>query len=278
MRVAVTGAEGMLGHDLRRVFSDADFIGFTLDLLDITRLDDVMKKIRETRPDFLIHAAAFTDVDRCETEPETAYLVNGVGARNVAMACEDIRCPIVYISTDYVFDGSKDGPYNEWDPTDPVNLYGLSKLMGERFVSTHTNRFYIVRTSWLYGINGKNFVDTILKLMSRRESLDVVNDQRGCPTYAMDLGRKLRELIGRGYGTYHITNSGECTWYDFARKISVLSGMNKRVNPVTSEQFRRPAKRPANSVLGKTMLRLEGLGEPRHWEEGLADYLRERMA
>lgn len=276
MKIAVTGAEGMLGHDLRRAFTDSDFAGFTIGTLDITRLDDVMKQVRETRPDVMIHAAAFTDVDRCEAEPETAYLVNGIGARNVAMACEEVRCPMVYISTDYVFDGTRQADYNEWDPPGPVNQYGLSKLMGERFVTSCTNRFYIVRTSWLYGSNGKNFVDTIRRLLRERDSLDVVNDQRGCPTYTVDLAHTLRVLIGRGYGTYHITNSGHCTWFDFAVEIARLSGSRTAINAVTSEQFRRPARRPAHSVLGKTMLRLEGIPEPRPWEEGLAAYLKER--
>jgi len=276
MKIAVTGAEGMLGHDLRKVFSDSDFRGFTLDALDITGLDDVMTAVKDAGPDFLIHAAAFTDVDRCEAEPEKAYLINGLGARNLAMACEEVRCPIVYISTDYVFDGTKQGAYDEWDPTSPVNQYGLSKLMGERFVASCTNRFYIVRTSWLYGVNGRNFVDTILRLLGERESLDVVDDQRGCPTYTVDLARSLKALLGRGYGTYHITNTGECSWYDFAVSIAKKSGRRTPVNPVTSGQFIRPARRPANSVLGKTMLRLEGLPEPRHWEEGLEAYLKER--
>lgn len=276
MRIALTGAEGMLGHDLKRVFCDAEVVGFTIDTLDITRLDDVMAQVRQAKPDVLIHAAAFTDVDRCEAEPETAYLVNGIGARNAAMACEEVRCPMVYISTDYVFDGTRESEYDEWDSPNPVNQYGLSKLMGERFVASCTNRSYIVRTSWLYGSNGKNFVDTIRRLLRERDSLDVVNDQRGCPTYTIDLARTLKDLIGRGFGTYHITNSGQCTWYDFAVKIAQLSGSATTIRPVTSEQFRRPARRPAHSVLGKTMLRLEGIPEPRAWEEGLAAYLNER--
>ncbi|MBI5641192.1 MAG: dTDP-4-dehydrorhamnose reductase [Nitrospirae bacterium] len=273
MKVAFTGAAGMLGYALKRVFSDSDMIGFTRDTLDITVLEDARKKINEMRPDFLIHAAAYTNVDQCEAEPEKAYLVNGVGARNVAIACEEIGCPVVYISSDYVFDGTKDTPYNEWDATNPVSQYGLSKLMGERFVSSHTNRYYIVRTSWLYGENGKNFVDTIIRLLSEKESLEVVNDQIGSPTYTFDLAHKLKELLGRGYGTYHITNSGRCSWYDFAVAIAEKKGIGKQILPVTSERFVRPAKRPAYSVLGTTMLRLEGLTEARHWKDGLDAYL-----
>ena len=157
MKVALTGAEGMLGHAVKKVFSDMDLIEFTYDLLDITVLDDVIKMIRDAKPDFLIHTAALTNVDQCEHEPENAYLVNGVGARNITIACEDIKCPVMYVSTDYVFDGEKGSPYNELDDTNPVNIYGLSKLMGERFVRDLTNRFYIIRTSWLYGESGKHF-------------------------------------------------------------------------------------------------------------------------
>jgi dTDP-4-dehydrorhamnose reductase len=276
MKVALTGAEGMLGHDLRKIFSDAEIIPFTLHTLDITVLDDVIKKIGEVKPDFLIHAAAFTDVDRCEAEPEKAYLVNGVGARNVVMACEEIKCPIVYISTDYVFDGSKKGPYDEWDETNPINQYGLSKLMGERYVASLTNRFYIVRTSWLYGKNGKNFVETVLRLLSERETIEVVNDQVGSPTFTLDLAIKLKEVIGKGYGTYHITNSGSCSWYDFAVMIASKKGIKRQIIPTTTERFNRPAKRPANSVLGNTMLRLEGISPLRHWEEALDAYLRDK--
>lgn len=273
MKIALTGAEGMLGHDVRKIFSDADITPFTLHTLDITVLDDVMKKIREVKPDFLVHAAAFTDVDRCESEPEKAYLVNGLGARNVVMACEEIKCPIVYISTDYVFDGSKKGPYDEWDETNPINQYGLSKLMGERYVASLTNRFYIVRTSWLYGRNGKNFVETVLRLLSERETIEVVNDQVGSPTFTLDLAIKLKEVIGKGYGIYHITNAGSCSWYDFAVMIASKKGIQRQIIPTTTERFNRPAKRPANSVLGNTMLRLEGISPLRHWEEALDTYL-----
>ncbi|MBI5101843.1 MAG: dTDP-4-dehydrorhamnose reductase [Nitrospirae bacterium] len=274
MRVALTGSEGMLGHDILRAFKDVDVVGLTLGSLDITVMDSVIKTMREIKPDLLIHAAAYTDVDRAEAEPEKAYLVNGVGTRNLSMAAEELRCPLMYISTDYVFDGTKTGHYDEWDMTNPVNQYGLSKLMGERFVSSLTSRHYIVRTSWLYGKNGRNFVATIGRLLAERESLDVVDDQRGCPTYTVDLADKLRELSGKGYGTYHITNSGTCSWYEFAVKIGELTGIQRKINPVTTDKFPRPAKRPVNSVLGNTMLRLEGLEPARRWEDGLRDYLK----
>jgi dTDP-4-dehydrorhamnose reductase len=274
VKIALTGSDGMLGSDIKNVFSDVDLINFTLHDFDITDLDKSIKAIKEAKPDYLIHVAAYTDVDGCESNPETAFLVNGIGARNITMACEEIGCPVIYISTDYVFDGTKKETYNEWDKTNPINMYGLSKLIGEQFVTSLTNRFYIVRTSWLYGKNGKNFVDTIIRLLSERDEIDVVNDQTGSPTFTCDLAGKLKELIGRGYGTYHITNTSHCSWHEFAVEIAKLKGINKNINPTTTEKFKRPAKRPAFSVLGNTMLRLEGIGPARHWKEALKDYLR----
>lgn len=277
MKVALTGADGMLGQDIVRVFSGAssgiELTGLTLERLDITVLDDVMKALRELRPDFLIHGAAYTDVDAAESAPEQAYRVNGIGTRNLAMASAEFGFPIIYISTDYVFDGTKSGQYDEWDRTSPVNQYGLSKLMGEQFVTSLTNRYYIVRTSWLCGKSGRNFVGTISRLLEERDRLEVVDDQRGCPTFAPDLALKLRELLGKGYGTYHITNSGDCSWYEFARQIADYKGSRAQLVPVTSDKFPRPARRPANSVLGNTMLRLEGIAPARPWEEALREYL-----
>ena len=274
MKIFLTGSEGMLGYDIVRVFDNFEMTCPTRHALDITALDDVINAVRESRPDCIIHAAAYTNVDGAEAEPEAAYKVNGKGTRNLVMAAEELRVPIVYISTDYVFDGSKTGQYDEWDRTSPVNQYGLSKRMGEDFVSSLTNRYYIVRTSWLWGKNGKNFVDTISRLLDERESLDVVDDQRGCPTFTYDLAVKLRELIQKGYGTYHITNSCDCSWHGFASKIAELRGIRKKINPVSTDKFPRPAKRPVNSVLGNTMLRLEGIEPARRWEEALEDYLK----
>ena len=273
MRVALTGSDGMLGSDISNVFSDVELTAFDLNDFDITDLDKTVSIIKDTNPDCLIHTAAYTDVDGCELDPEKAYLINGTGARNVTMACEEIKCPIIYISTDYVFDGAKKKPYDEWDMTAPVNQYGFSKLLGERFVSSMTNRFYIVRTSWLYGKNGKNFVETISRLLSEKDEIEVVDDQVGSPTFTYDLALKLRELIGKGYGTYHITNSSQCSWYEFAVEIAGLKSGKTKIKPTTSDKFKRPAKRPAFSVLDNAMLRLEGIHELRHWKEALKDYL-----
>lgn len=273
MRVALTGSNGMLGFAIKSTFTDIELVGLSRRDIDITDLDKTVSKIKEIKPDYLLHAAAYTDVDGSELNPEKAYLVNGIGTRNVTMACEAIGCPIMYISTDYVFDGTKKEPYDEWDLPNPVNKYGLSKLLGERFVMSFTNRFYIVRTSWLYGKNGKNFVDSITKLLSEKEELNVVNDQIGSPTYTNDLAVKLKELIGRGYGVYHITNASVCSWYEFAVEIAKLKNSKTKIQPITSDNLNRPAKRPAFSVLANTMLRLEGIKELRHWRDALEDYL-----
>ncbi|GAB4484426.1 MAG: dTDP-4-dehydrorhamnose reductase [Thermodesulfovibrionales bacterium] len=272
-RVALTGAAGMLGRAVRRVFGEGAVLPFTHADLDVTDLDGTVRTVRDARPGLLIHAAAFTDVDRCETEFDTAFRVNALGARNAAIACEEAGCPIIYISSDYVFDGTKGAAYDEWDETKPVNAYGLSKLLGERFVASHSRRFFIVRTSWLYGPGGKNFVDTISGLLGTNESLRVVADQTGSPTFSSDLALFLRKLGGRGYGTYHFSNSGSCTWHEFACEIALLRGSRTPVVPVTTAEFPRPAKRPAFSALNHTMLRLEGMEEPRHWKEALSDYL-----
>jgi len=273
LKVALTGSGGMLGHEVKNVFNDVDLIALTRQDFDITDLDKTFSVIKEMRPDYLIHAAAYTDVDGSENDPYKAYLVNAIGTRNLTMACEYVRCPIVYISSDYVFDGTKKDPYDEWDITSPVNQYGFSKLMGEKFVSSMTNRFYIIRTSWLYGKKGKNFVDTIGTLLAEKEEIEVVNDQVGSPTYTYDLARRVRELVGKGYGTYHITNSSHCSWFEFAAEIAKLKSSKIKIKPTSSDKFKRPAKRPAFSVLNCTMLKLEGLYELRHWKDALKDYL-----
>ena len=273
MKIAVTGSDGMLGHDIRSAFTDVELIALTLKDFDITDLDKSLSVLKNIRPDYVIHAAAYTDVDGSERDPDTAYHVNGIGTRNMTMACEAIRCPIVYISSDYVFDGKKNEPYDEWDTPNPINQYGLSKFLGEKFVSSLTNRFYIVRTSWLYGKQGKNFVKTISRLLLEKDEIDVVDDQVGSPTFTHDLAGTLKGLIGKGYGTYHITNSSSCSWYEFATEIARLQSSRIKINRTTSDAFGLPAKRPAFSVLNNTILRLEGLNGLRDWKEALKQYL-----
>ena len=263
----------MLGSDICSVFSDVQLTAFTLKDFDITDLDASVSAIRKIKPDYVVHTAAYTNVDGSEQSPDKAYLFNGIGTRNITMACEETGCPIIYISSDYVFDGTKNEPYNEWDMPNPINHYGMSKLLGERYVTSLTNRFYIVRTSWLYGKKGKNFVDTISRLLRERDEIDVVTDQAGSPTYTLDLAKKLKELLTKGYGTYHITNSSYCSWYEFAVEIARLQSSNAEIRQTTSDIFKLPARRPSFSVLNNTMLRLEGIKEARPWKAALKDYL-----
>jgi len=273
LKIALTGSDGMLGQDIQRVFTDVELVNFTLNDFDITDPDRTLSVIKQASPDYLIHPAAYTDVDGCENNPETAYRVNAVGAKNVTNACEEIGCPVIYISTDYVFDGTKEEPYLETDEPNPLNEYGLSKLNGERFVSSLTESFYVVRTSWLYGKNGKNFVETISRLLLERDEIKVVNDQTGSPTYTYDLALKLRELIGKDYGTYHITNSSKCSWYEFALEIATLKQSDTKIIPVTSDEYKLPARRPAHSILANAKLKQAGIKELRSWKEALREYM-----
>lgn len=274
-KTVVLGAGGLLGSDLTVAFSSsAEVAALNKNDLDITDLDATVRVLGSLAPDLVIHAAAFTDVDGCEINPDRAHRINGLGSRNVAIACQKIQAAMVFFSTDYVFDGRKPTPYLEWDNPDPINVYGTSKLAGERFVRDCCMRHYIVRTSWLFGKNGKNFVDTISRLAREQDSLRVVLDQVGSPTWSHDLAAKIVELVEKeAYGTYHITNSETCNWYQFASEIVAWQGLETRIEPVASDQYVRPARRPANSVLENYYLRLEGLSLLRSYREALREYL-----
>ncbi len=282
-KVLITGANGMLGRALVEKLGERYAVkGITIDDADITDLDAIAKVITKIKPALVIHAAAYTKVDECESNISLAYRVNAIGTRNVAIACQGIDASMVYISTDYIFDGTKDSPYVEFDPANPLSIYGNSKLAGEVFVQQVLSRFYIIRTAWLYGEGGANFVDTIINKAKTEKQLKVVDDQRGSPTYTKDLADKIGEVISReGYGIYHITNSGSCSWFEFAKKIVEISLKKNRsymtyktsIVPIKSSELKRPAKRPANSVLRNFMLELEGISLMRHWEEALKSYL-----
>ncbi len=280
MRIAVTGAGGMLGSALCDRLKDRhEIIGLTHKDLDILDKERVGIRISNFKPDIVIHCAAYTDVDGCESDPDRAYSVNGLGTRNIALACAETGATMVYISTDYVFDGRSHRPYTELDNPNPINTYGLSKLMGERYVQSILNRCFIVRTSWLFGRNGKNFVRTVLRLVGEQRGagiLRVVDDQVGTPTYTSDLAEKIEELLVKGgYGIYHVTNSGYCSWYEFALKIIDLSGIhNVKLEPIKSWEAGRLADRPNLSVLENMVLRLEGIEPLRRWEDALSEYLK----
>jgi dTDP-4-dehydrorhamnose reductase len=277
MRVLITGAKGMLGRDLVEIMSGHfEVSGIDIDDADITRFEEIEGVVREKNPEFIIHCAGYTDVDGCESEKDLSYKVNAIGTRNVTRCAADLDIPILYISTDFVFNGKKDSPYREYDMPEPISEYGYTKLTGEYFVQNLHNKFFIVRTAWLFGLHGKNFVKTILNIARNERDLRVVFDQTGSPTYTWDLSRKIVELIdsGAGYGIYHITNSGVCSWCDFARKILDIAGCTDVIlQPISTEETGRAARRPSNSALENRALRLEGLKPMRSWEEALADYL-----
>jgi dTDP-4-dehydrorhamnose reductase len=227
-------------------------------------------------PDMIIHCAALTNVDFCETNPEINYRVNALGTENVALAAQKVKASLVYISTDYVFDGEKGSPYIEYDLPRPLNHYGLAKLAGERIVQSLLDRYFIVRTSWLCNKEGKNFVNTILRLAKEKDEFRVVNDQIGTPTYAPDLAQCISKLIETDYyGIYHASNEGFCSWYDFAREILELAGFKKvRVIPITSEEYGGPTKRPKYSVLDNFCLRERGIFQMRDYRIALKEFFR----
>jgi len=280
MKIIVTGSAGMLGLDVMSEFDrfDHQIIGHDLDSLDITDHDAVEREIKKIGPDAVIHCAAFTNVDGCETEKRKAFSINARGAGNIAAACHASGSKMIYISTDYVFNGEKSGPYNEYDSPDPVSVYGMSKYYGERYVEHACPRSFIVRTSWLFGSRGHNFVKAILRQASEKRKLAVVVDQWGSPTYTRDLAAFLRELAGTEYyGTYHATNEGFCTWYDFAKKIIELSNAGiTQIDGVSSATIKRPAKRPANSMLYKNSILAAGLNALPRWEDALKRYFEEK--
>lgn len=275
-RVLVTGAKGMLGGDLTEVLNRRyEVYGRDIDDFDITRERETMDAISGIRPDIVVHAAAYTDVDGCESHVELAHSINGEGTKNVASACKRLGSRMVYMSTDYVFDGTKSGAYSEEDSTCPINTYGRSKLEGERWVRTMVGQFVIVRTAWLFGRGGNNFVKTIVRLAREKRPLSVVNDQVGSPTYTIDLSKAISALMEkRCTGIYHITNGETCSWYEYAREILAMSGLSDiPVHPISSDQLNRAAKRPHNSVFARGKFEGETGYRMRSWREALRDYL-----
>lgn len=275
MKILITGSEGMLGDDIAKVLKpEYEIIPLTLEKADITDNRSLNFFLANyPAPEFIIHAAAFTNVDGAEIAPEEAFKVNELGTQNLVKIAGQFQIPLLYISTDYVFDGKKTSPYLEEDAPGPLNQYGLSKLKGEEAVKA-LKKYFIVRTAWLYGKNGPNFVKTMLELAQKNKELAVVNDQKGSPTYTKDLARAIGQLIKiNDFGIYHLTNSGQTTWYHFALKIFELAKINVSVKPVTTAEFPRPAARPANSVLAPGRWQKAGFKILRPWQEALADYL-----
>jgi len=290
MRILITGISGMLGVDLYETlreeyevvgldlkdFPSTSFPSPPLSKVDITDEHGVREVFRQLAPDFVIHTAAYTDVDGCERDPARAYKVNALGTQNVCLASQDLNIPVMYISTDFVFDGKKNYSYTELDEPHPLNVYGRSKLAGENYVRSLVERYFIVRTSWLYGPHGKNFVETILKLAEEKEEFTVVDDQVGSPTYTKDLAQEMKKLVSSSScGIYHITNSGSCSWHNFAEEILELAGLRRvKVKPITSKELNRPACRPRFSVLKSTSSGRGAEDTMRSWKEALREYIK----
>ena len=269
MKILITGSKGMLGFDLREEFKNFDLYAFDKEHLDITKKSHVMKNFKKIKPDIVINSAAYTDVDGSEINKRQALRVNAIAVRNIAMMCRKIGSVLVYFSTDYVFDGKNKSGYKENGKKSPVNYYGYTKSLGENYVSKIAEKYFIIRSSWLFGKNGKNFVQAILKKSNALE-IKVVNDQVGSPTYTKDLAKATKELVQNyEFGTYHITNSGCCTWFEFANEILKRANSKTKVVPIKSEELGRIAKRPKCSILINTKFK----NKLPFWNMALKNYL-----
>jgi len=276
MKIMVTGANGQLGHDVIKVLDTREISNLPVDMddFDITDKEAVFKAVNLYKPTAVIHCAAYTAVDNAENEPELCYAINEKGTFNIAQSCKAIGAKMMYISTDYVFDGKKNGLYLPNDTTNPLSVYGKSKLAGELAVKETLACYFIVRTSWVFGKNGNNFVKTMLRLGKEQKSVNVINDQFGSPTYTADLAILLYALIiTEKYGVYHATNEGYCSWAEFAQEIMLLSENDCNVNLITTEQYPTKAIRPRNSRLSKDSLIKNGFSLLPPWKEALQQYL-----
>jgi len=285
MKILLIGADGQLGTDFRKILAGEpeEVIPSTIADMDITDIRAVQKRLQAVKPDVVISTAAENRVDYVEDHPKQAFAVNALGPRNLAVACRKIGAILVSYSTDYVFDGQKPTPYIETDPPNPLSVYGASKTAGEQLIRLTWEKHFILRTCGLFGTAGSlgkdgNFVETMLKLAHAGKTVRVVADQTMTPTYTIDLAQKTMELIRQKatFGTYHMTQTGECSWFEFATKIFEFSQIDVDVHPITTADFNAPARRPAYSVLDNAQLRSNGITDFRHWESALKDYLEER--
>lgn len=278
MKVLVTGVKGQLGYDVVRELEkrQIEAVGVDVEEMDITDAAQVETVIRNVNPDAVIHCAAYTAVDAAEDNKELCRRVNAQGTENVAKVCQEMDLKMMYISTDYVFDGQGTRPWEPDDERDPLNVYGQTKYEGELAVEKYVEKFFIVRIAWVFGVNGKNFIKTMLNLGKTHDKLTVVNDQTGSPTYTYDLARLLADMIQTDkYGRYHATNEGICTWYEFACEIFRQAGMDVEVAPVTSDEYPAKAKRPENSRMSKKKLDENGFERLPSWQDALKRYLKE---
>ena len=276
MRVMILGASGLLGQALMREWNGDEIVGLSSREVDIRDEGKVRETVQSIRPDWIVLAAAYTNVDGCETNQDLAFAVNRDGAVHVARAANAESARLLFISSDYVFDGTKTSPYQADDKRNPLGVYGRSKFEAEVRLQELMPECTIARTSWLFGAGGKCFPDTILKLAAARPALDVVNDQRGCPTYSIDLASAIIQLCRKAAtGIVHVTNAGDCTWFEFAREIVKRAGLATNVRPIRTGQMPRPAQRPAYSVLSSASLARFGITMP-NWQDALARYLLEK--
>lgn len=276
MKVLVTGVKGQLGFDVSNELEKRGHVAVGVDIeeMDITKESDVRTFITEAGVDAVIHCAAYTAVDAAEDNQEICMKVNAGGTENIAKVCKELDIKMIYISTDYVFDGEGDRPWNPDDERQPLNVYGESKYLGELAVEKYLDKYFIVRIAWVFGVNGNNFIKTMLRLAETKDELDVVNDQVGSPTYTLDLAVLLVDMVESDkYGRYHATNEGLCTWYEFAKEIFNQAGIDMKVNPVTSDMFPVKAKRPHNSRMNKEKLTANGFALLPAWQDALKRYL-----
>lgn len=292
MKILITGCNGQLGNELQSIIKSgkaeinevsenirkSEIIALDVDELDITNLTQVREILNDVEPDVVINCAAATNVDGCEGNEDFAFRVNSIGPRNLAMICEEIGAKLVQVSTDYVFSGVSNKPLTEYDLTAPYSVYGKTKLLGEQYVQQFCSKYFIVRTAWLYGYIGKNFVYTMIRLGKEKDIIKVVDDQRGSPTHANDLAYHILKFIEtEEYGIYHCTGKGECTWYEFAKMIIELCGEKCEVKPCTSEEYITLAKRPEYSSLDNMMLRSTVGDEMREWKEAIKSFIEKVM-
>lgn len=280
MKVLVTGANGQLGYDVVKELQkqNIECCGATRQDFDIVDFEDTEKFIRNYMPDAVIHCAAYTAVDKAEDEQGLCYLVNASATESIAEICRKINAKMLYISTDYVFDGTKDGFYEVDDKPNPINVYGKTKLLGEQAVQKILDKYFIVRISWVFGEHGNNFVKTMLRLGKERKEINVVADQYGSPTYTADLAPLLVEMVKTDkYGIYHVTNEGVCTWAEFAEEIFKIAKLDVKVNHITTEEYPTRARRPMNSKMSKKSLSINGFRVLTNWKSAVKKYIRKEI-
>jgi dTDP-4-dehydrorhamnose reductase len=283
MKILLIGADGQLGTDIQKVIDRSELIPLTISDIDITKKEQALSVIKRHSPDVVINTSGYSSVDDCEDNDRSAFDVNAFGVKNLCLACREMDATLVHISTDYVFDGKKGRPYVETDCPNPGTVYGISKLAGEQYLRYMLKKHFLIRTCGLFGVagclgkGGGNFVESMLKLAKEKPVIRVVTDQIVGPTYTLDLARKIDQLIRtKHYGLYHITNKGQCSWYEFAKKIFEITGTKVKLEKATTGEFKSKAMRPAYSVLGHDKLKKIGLDDMRAWDKALQAYLEER--